>query len=218
MRAVWGIIRGILAVIGAVVVVLVIIGAIVAWNFQKPTQTQQQMRPVAITSAAAQTFEANATAFVNALQSSSVPAGTQLEMVATEQEISSAATEAIDRLQGEFGIPLAVQTVQVNLSAGSIKMTVSAKGTFMFMTLNVAARGTVDIKNDGKNLVVSWDIEELDLGNAPEQVKQIVRDNIGSNMRGSRTLLIDGKLSVSSISLIDKDGQIAIRFVGVKQA
>ena len=200
MGAIWSLIKGCLMFIGAVVVILAIVVAVFIWNFTKPTELQQAMHAVEITQEAADNLEQKIEDFVTSL-TNPLNVGDDVTIEVTEEELSSAATHMIDEYRDEMGLPLDVEEIQINFIPGTVHLAIAIKGNIFGLSVNVAAKGWVDLREEGDRLFLDYKIEELDLGRAPGQLKQLVQDNIGDKMEGSEEMPSDFNLDLEDFDL-----------------
>jgi len=213
MGAIWSLIKGCLMFIGAVVVILAIVVGVLVWNFTQPTELQKEMRPVEITQQAAEELEQKVETFVADL-TDPANVGTEVAITITEEELSSAANQMLDEYKDEMGLPLDIEEIQINFIPGSVHLVIAIKGNIFGLNVNLAAKGWVDLREEGDSLMLYYKIEELDLGRAPSQLKQLVQDNIGDRMEGSQEMPADFNLDLEDFDLVAMGDKYALQIKG----
>jgi len=205
---IFGIIRTILTIIGLITVIVGVVIGLLVWQLTKPPGMVDDMRPVEVTSEAADRFDSKWEAFI-----AQIP-GVNAILEFTEDEVSSKAMEAVD----ELGIPLDVETVMVNFEPGSVKVSLYIKGKILGLTLHLAAVGEVELREEGGRTVLWYRIDDLSL---PSQVKDFIEDKIEGALdidnlkEGTYELPEDLEVDLMDIEVVEEGGEYILRISGL---
>ena len=197
LSIVWKMIQITLMIIGGITVILALVGAIFVWNLTRPTGIEAEMHPVEISEEHAESFDAKWDDFID-----SGGSGTPQTLVLTEEEVSSKLTELADEHKDDYGVPLEVDNVSVNFEPGSVKMKVAVVGNFMGFPVHLAGKGEIEFRTENGVDMFFYEIEQIDLGHAPSQLKQLVEDAIGDNMSGSEPVTDEWDVAIHEFELV----------------
>jgi hypothetical protein len=202
---IFGIIRTILAIIGLLTVIIGVIVGVCVWQLTKPPAIDGEMRQVEYSTEASESFDEKWEDFI---------AGDTAVFALTEEEVSSKAQDMVD----ELGIPLDVERIWVNFEPGSVKCWISIKGKIGPLTLYAAAKGEVEIREEGDKTFLWYRVDELNL---PSWFNDFIEDKVEGALdiedlrEGTYELPEDMEIDLTNIRVEEIAGEYMLMIEGL---
>jgi len=209
LKYTWSATKVSLMIIGAMTVVVCLVGGILAGTFicqlTNSTEIEGEMHEVDVSEEYAESFDEKWDDFTNDEEEGAKT------LCVTEEEVSSKLIEMVSEYKDEIPVPMDIKDVSVNFEPGStsaaigsdpngIRARVAITAKAFGLTFHLAGKGIINIvERDGKQFLC-YDIERIDFGHAPGQLREMVEDAIEEQ---SDEFEIPDDVNIGNLELIE---------------